>query len=64
MAYVHCPYCEEDIASEVSCHSDWDEPSFNMECPHCGKKLQIDVQVEEYSYEACKDDTEEELEDE
>ncbi len=60
MSSVYCPYCEAEISSEVSTHADWDEPSFDMRCPECSKSLQIEVTVEEYNYEACKNDDDEE----
>lgn len=46
---VHCPHCEEGF--RVHGHADWDERGWEMKCPHCGKDVLIDVEVE-YNYQA------------
>lgn len=47
-----CPYCDANIRHEASVHENWDEPSFEMDCPECGKLMEVTVEVAEYDYSA------------
>ncbi|MGA2263193.1 MAG: hypothetical protein ABSH28_17390 [Acidobacteriota bacterium] len=46
MSYEECPKCRYNL--ECACHEAWrqhHEDSFEIECPNCGVKLAIEVEM-------------------
>lgn len=51
-----CPWCDQEIEDEI--HQAWvdDYPvNFDLECPECGEKIEIDVEAEPIFYAHKKD---------
>ena len=45
---VECPECEHEF--NVSNCQQWSANGFEVDCPECGERMEIEVEVEEYSY--------------